>query len=145
MERRSVGNFTDQTLKNVLIRSAAAPLVAGVIATYLHYDPPPWGTQTGLARAQAIKAYIQSPASSWSVFRWSRIIWNGATSANHDGAADEPKPMDQPDPDTPPSEEETEKLFEEADEEAEKDDPMQIDGRRDLSHIQKLPPRLAAP
>jgi hypothetical protein len=44
----------------------AAPIVAGVIATYFNYDPAPWdASKTGKARVQAIKDFLVSDASSW--------------------------------------------------------------------------------
>ena len=60
-------------------------MVAGIIATYLNYDPPPWdGTKTGKARVQAIKDYIVTDASSWvRKVETGRVIWNGATKADH--------------------------------------------------------------
>jgi hypothetical protein len=58
--------------------------VAGVIATYLNYDPPPWdGSKTGKARVQAIKEFLVNDASSWDDTGKERSIWNGATRADH--------------------------------------------------------------
>ncbi|KAF2176958.1 subtilisin-like protein, partial [Zopfia rhizophila CBS 207.26] len=66
--------------------SHAAPLVAGVISTYLNYDPPPWdGSKTGKERVQAIKDFIGTDASSWAR-KDERVIWNGAKKADHQAA-----------------------------------------------------------
>jgi hypothetical protein len=80
--------FHDQ-LQAYTSTDSAARLVAGVIATHLNYDPPPWdGSLTGKARVQAIKDYIQSDGSSW-IRKGdinTRAIWNGATRTDHNSA-----------------------------------------------------------
>ncbi|KAF2176956.1 subtilisin-like protein [Zopfia rhizophila CBS 207.26] len=66
--------------------SFSTPQVAGIIATYLTYDPPPWdGSKQGKERVQAIKDYILSDKSSWVRKAGSdlRVIWNGATKDDH--------------------------------------------------------------
>lgn len=64
--------------------SFAAPIVAGVIATYFNYDPKPWDdSKTGKQRVQAIEDFIRSDSSSWDDSGLSRTIWNGATRADH--------------------------------------------------------------
>jgi hypothetical protein len=82
----------------------AAPLVAGVIATYLNYEPLPWGeSYTGKERVQAIKDYIVTDKSSWIRKAGSdiRVIWNGATKENHKNA--EANQFSAPAPDPAPS------------------------------------------
>lgn len=64
--------------------SFAAPIVAGVIATYFNYDPKPWDdSKTGKERVQAIKDFIRSDSSSWTDSGLTRTVWNGATRADH--------------------------------------------------------------
>jgi hypothetical protein len=86
--------------------NSAAPMVAGVIATYLNYDPPPWdGSKKGKERVQAIKDYIRSDKSSWVHKAGSdlNVIWNGATKEDHKsvGANQENPPSPQPSPPAP--------------------------------------------
>jgi hypothetical protein len=61
--------------------------VAGIIATYLNYDTPPWdGSKTGKERVQEIKNFLVNDASSWDDSGKVRSIWNGATRADHKSA-----------------------------------------------------------
>jgi hypothetical protein len=74
---------------NSLIFSAAAPAVAGVIATYMAYDTPPWkeegqGEPEGIERVKAIRKYItgtdsSSPRGDDAI----NMIWNGADEDAH--------------------------------------------------------------
>ena len=64
----------------------AAPQVAGLIATYLSYSTKPWDdSKTGVERVKAIRDYVTSEHSSWVRASGSniRVIWNGATKADH--------------------------------------------------------------
>ncbi|KAF2005135.1 subtilisin-like protein [Amniculicola lignicola CBS 123094] len=47
--------------------SFAAPTVAGIIATYMNYDPPPWGAADlkGKQRVKAIRDYMPKRNSAW--------------------------------------------------------------------------------
>ncbi|KAI4962164.1 hypothetical protein J4E86_001196 [Alternaria arbusti] len=66
--------------------SLAAPQVAGLIATYLSYSTKPWDdSKTGVERVKAIRDYVTSEHSSWVRASGSniRVIWNGATKADH--------------------------------------------------------------
>ncbi|KAF2105640.1 peptidase S8/S53 domain-containing protein [Lophiotrema nucula] len=65
--------------------SIAAPAVAGIIATYLNYDPPPWGQVDVKQRVAKIKEFIKDPKSSWKRGDVN-MIWNGADSKAHDSA-----------------------------------------------------------
>ena len=64
----------------------AAPAVAGLIATYLAYDNPPWGEAKGPNRVKAIRNYLTSDASSWARKNNYRMIWNGANDDAHKAA-----------------------------------------------------------
>lgn len=90
-------------------------MVAGVIATYMAYDQPPWDpSKTGKARVQAIKDYIRTDESSWKrPGKGERLIWNGATEeirnsvgakmCKRDDCSDTPPPPEQSSPAQPPS------------------------------------------
>ncbi|KAH7131789.1 peptidase S8/S53 domain-containing protein [Dendryphion nanum] len=78
---------TDRTSRKADGSSLAAPAVAGVIATYLAYDTPPWdSSKQGKDRVRAIKEYIKSDASSWERKPGIRMIWNGADENAHKDA-----------------------------------------------------------
>ncbi|KAF2105862.1 peptidase S8/S53 domain-containing protein [Lophiotrema nucula] len=65
--------------------SGAAPIVAGLIATYMNYDPPPWGqVEMGRERVEKIKEFLKKDETSWERNTGERIIWNGADKAAHD-------------------------------------------------------------
>ncbi|ORX91632.1 peptidase S8/S53 domain-containing protein [Clohesyomyces aquaticus] len=67
--------------------SLSAPAVAGIIATYMAYNEPPWDkSRQGVDRVKAIKDYIASDKSSWERKPNSgvNVIWNGATKEDHD-------------------------------------------------------------
>lgn len=67
--------------------SIAAPAVAGVIATYMSYDKPPWRVKDrNKARVHAIKDFIRSPSSPWERKLGFNMIWNGADKGAHEGA-----------------------------------------------------------
>lgn len=67
--------------------SVAVPIVAGVIATYLNYDPLPWDSgKKGKDRVRAIRDFIKSDASSWERKPGIRMIWNGADENAHKDA-----------------------------------------------------------
>ena len=76
----------------------AAPQVAGLIATYLSYSTKPWDdSKTGVERVKAIRDYVTSEHSSWVRASGSniRVIWNGATKADHgDDDDDDESPND---------------------------------------------------
>jgi hypothetical protein len=64
----------------------AAPLVAGLIATYMSYSTKPWDdSKTGVERVKAIRAYLLKDESSWVRDPTSglRVVWNGATEDDH--------------------------------------------------------------
>ena len=55
----------------------ATPLVAGVLANFLSYDPVPFNTDDGKVAANA-KKYLQEVAS-WERQKGVKVIWNGVT------------------------------------------------------------------
>ncbi|KAF2105639.1 peptidase S8/S53 domain-containing protein [Lophiotrema nucula] len=68
--------------------SFAAPVVAGIIATYMNYDPPPWDTEktkTGKDKVIALRDWLQTDDTSW-VRGEQRMIWNGADENAHKNA-----------------------------------------------------------
>jgi hypothetical protein len=83
-------------LDYVNVVEPAAPQVAGLIATYLSYEPTQkyWDGLKGTKRVEAIRDYLLSDDSSWTRSKPSsnhpkdqiRMIWNGAKEEDHKSA-----------------------------------------------------------
>lgn len=67
--------------------------MAGIIATYINYDPPPWQvTELNKNRVTEIRKFISSPASSWKrIDSGVNMVWNGADEDAHRAAVEEPQ------------------------------------------------------